>query len=263
MQIAHELLGREKYSEYDDAVVEREQQELLAADLVFCPNRFVTASVQRYGVPPERCIDTSYGWGPDRLRGNTRVVPPASGLTVAFAGTIDVRKGAPWVLEAWARANVGGRLLLAGNIDLWVKERYAGILARPDVHLLGHVEDVGAVYRSADIFVFPTWAEGGPMVTVEALALGLPVVTTPMGTGGFFGGEDDVGIIVEPGDTAAIADAFRRFADDRSLVRAMGSRAAVLARRFTWDLVGRGRTAALRDHRNRHLLGDAVVAQAS
>jgi glycosyltransferase involved in cell wall biosynthesis len=254
MQRAYDLLGLGPYREVDDASVERERAELLAADVVFCPNRFVTKSMARYGIPAERCIETSYGWEPSRLAGEGRVVAPAEGLTVAFVGTIDIRKGAPWLLQAWARSGVKGRLILAGQIDPWVRETYAAILSREDVVSVGYVADVGSVYRSADVFVFPTWEEGGPMVTIEALGMGLPVITTPMGTAGVFDDQDQAGIVVEPGDIDALVDAFRRLAEDKPLRDAMGARAATVAKRFTWDRVGASRLEALRLHRKR-LLG--------
>ena len=52
-------------------------------------------------------------------------------------------KGAPLLLEAWAASGIRGRLLLAGRIAADVGEKYAAILARPDVVSLGHVEDIG------------------------------------------------------------------------------------------------------------------------
>ena len=50
-----------------------------------------------------------------------------------------------------------------------------------NVEVLGHVPDVAAALRGATLFVLPSWQEGFGIVAAEALAAGLPVVTTPSG----------------------------------------------------------------------------------
>jgi glycosyltransferase involved in cell wall biosynthesis len=136
-------------------------------------------------------------------------------------------------------------LLIAGTIDAKIRSSYASILSRPDVLELGYVRDIGAVYRSADVFCFPSWEEGGPMVTIEAMAAGLPCIVTPMGSAGIVSEQTGGALIVEPGDANAIAGAMRRLAADQEARAALGRRARDIAASYTWEQVGQRRGEAL------------------
>ena len=246
---AYSQLGWPDGSGITDEMIETERTDLLAVDAVVCPNPFVRQTVMSYGVAPERCIDASYGWGAQRLVQGGSVARRADTFTVAFVGTLDVRKGAPLLLEAWAASGIRGRLLLAGKIAADVGEKYASILARPDVVSLGHVEDIGSVYRAADVFCFPTWEEGGPQVTLEAMAAGVVPVVTPMGTAGAFDTADDMAIIVPPGDVEALGGALRSLAGDADRLRYLKQRIQLRAADYHWDRVGERRRGALLKHR--------------
>ena len=242
---AYGLLGLPDGSDIADADIEQERDELLAADAVFCPNDFVLESVLSYGVPPGRCIPASYGWSQERISGSSQHLPKSPGTNFLFVGSGDVRKGFPWLLEAWAQAGIDGQLLIAGTIDAVIRGSYAASLSRPDVVQLGYVRDIGSVYRSADVFCFPTWEEGGPMVTIEAMASGLPCIVTPMGSAGIVSEQSGGALIVEPGDVHALTNAMRRLAADKEARLAMGRRAQEIAAAFTWQHVGHRRREAI------------------
>jgi glycosyltransferase involved in cell wall biosynthesis len=244
LRSAYALLGETDRSGISDDAIDRERTDLLAVDAVFCPNDFVLESVLEYGVPRHRCIPTSYGWGQDRIAATSIRSDNQQEIAVLFVGTGDVRKGLPWLLEAWERAGIHGKLLLSGLIDDEIRTRYARILARDDVCELGYVEDIASIYRSADIFCFPSWEEGGPIVTIEAMASGLPCIVTPMGGAGLVKDSRD-GIIVQPGDTEAIATAIRRLASSKSERKELGKRGMITAQDYTWQSVGRRRVEAL------------------
>lgn len=238
---AYQAFDGSIYSDITDQDIENERQQLALADYIYCPNRFVKQSVIDYGIPEWRCIDVSYGWSPQRLNGQTQLLPKCDGITLVFVGTADVRKGVPVLLEAWSKSGIKGRLILAGRIADEVKYKCAAWLNRDDVVCLGHVEDVGAIYRSADIFCFPTWEEGGPIVTIEAMSQGLPVIVTPMGTSGVFSEEEGIGLVVPPGNVDALVQAIQLLAKDEQLRKNMGLSAQQRAMLFTWEQVGKRR----------------------
>ena len=157
-----------------------------------------------------------------------------------------MRKGLPWLLQAWVRAGVHGRLLLAGHIDARVRAEYANVLARADVVLLGHVADVGSAYRSADVFCFPSWEEGGPMVTIEAMGMGLPCIVTPMGSAGILSASSGGAIVVGPGDVEAMAAAMRRLGGHPEERRRLAEEGRRMASDYVWERVGLRRAEALR-----------------
>ena len=242
---AHAALERPYAPTITEAGIERERVQLLAVDAVFCPNDGVLESVLASGVPAARCIKTSYGWSVERLTGSEAHVPADGGVRFLFVGSGDVRKGLPFLLAAWERAGVAGQLLIAGRIDPQVRIDCARSLARSDVIELGHVARIGDVYRSADVFCFTSWEEGGPMVTIEAMGMGLPCIVSPMGSAGVLSERSGGGVVVAPDNIDGIAAALRQLADDAGLRRRLGAEAYAIAQNYLWHHVGRRRTDAL------------------
>ena len=223
--------------------IEAECQQMELADLIFSPSPLVTESLMDCGVPLGKILPSSYGWDSERMRGTSRLVEKEEGLTLLFVGRLSLRKGIHLLLEAWKRTKITGRLLLAGGIDQDVAEHLAADLARPNVIQLGHTLDVGAVYRSADVFVFPSLEEGSPLVSYEAMGCGLPVIVSPMGIGPARDGSD--GFVINPHDIDAWSAALKRFAEDRELCTQMGNSARKHAEEFTWQKVATRRREAL------------------
>lgn len=234
-----------------DEDIEEERAQLHAADLVFCPNNFVLESVMAYGVPAHKCFKTSYGWDPERFI-QQKTLEKADGLNVLFVGTVDVRKGAPCLLEAWERASIKGTLIFAGTVNEVLTRKYQHILSRPDVQVLGHVSEIETIYPKADVFCFPSWEEGGPLVTVEAASNGLACVVTEMGSGGFVSHMNG-GLIVEPGDINATIEALKTLSENPSLLKSLGQQAKTLATDFTWRKVGQSRLQAILELQQRKL----------
>lgn len=216
--------------------VRAEQAALEAVDYVFCSNEMVEASLLERGLPASKLISASYGWDPQRFSGTKKLLPPCEGVTAVFVGSICVRKGCHLLLDYWARSNVKGRLVLAGVLEPAIRERCANLLARPDVVVLDYVNDVGALYRAADFFVFPSLEEGGPQVTYEACGCGLPVITTPMGMGRIVRHNQE-GFVIEPYDGEGWVDAIRSLAEDGVARKRMGAAVAQRARLFHWNEV--------------------------
>lgn len=225
-----------------DESVERERQELALYDYVFASNAKVEESLIEAGVKPERIVPTGFGWTPERFA--SAVASPRTRLTVLFVGTVSVRKGVPQLLAAWKRSGVDGDLVFAGKVE----EALRPLLAReahPSIRFLDYVSDMGSLYRSADIFVFPTLEEGGPQVTYEAAGCGLPVITSPMGAGRIIKTGVN-GLVVEPDDVDGLAQAISQLASSREIRDRLGRQAAIDAQQFTYERIGRERSTLLR-----------------
>ena len=233
---AYRRLGLAPAHLITDASAVSEQATLEAVDYVFCPSAMVEASLLENGLPASKLVSASYGWDPQRFSGSGQLLPPCEGVTAVFAGSICVRKGCHLLLDYWARSNVRGRLVLAGVLEPAIRERCSGLLGRPDVVVLDYVNDVGALYRSADVFLFPTLEEGSPLVIYEACGCGLPVITTPMGMGRIVRHNQE-GFVLDPYDSEGWVEAIRTLAEDGGLRKLMGTAAAQRARSFHWDEV--------------------------
>ena len=104
------------------------------------------------------------------------------------------------------------------------------------VQFLGHREDVAQLLAEADIFVLPSRSEAFPNGAIEAMAAGLPVVASA--TGGLLDliEHGHTGLLFEPGNPAALADALRHLFTDRSIASAIGQRAQTQVRqRYSFE----------------------------
>lgn len=227
-----------------DTEIDEENRKLALADAVFCPSPLVRQSMLDNGVAEEKLLPTSYGWAPERF---SLTEPPASENqkpVFLFAGTLCLRKGLLLLLEAWKRAAIDGELLLCGGIDPAIGEHIAKHIGTNNIRHLSYTRDIGQVFRMADVFVFPSLEEGGPMVTYEAMAHGIPPLVTAMG-GGAIVEEGVNGVVLPDLDIDAWAAAMREFAENPDKRRETGRNARQRAALFTWKEVAARRATLL------------------
>jgi glycosyltransferase involved in cell wall biosynthesis len=232
-----------------DSMVEREREELTLVDFVFAPSDSVAASLQESGVHESRIIPTSYGWSADDVRLNQNVTPgmrdPHRPVTFMFSAMGSVRKGLPWLLQAWKQASLSSaKLLIFGSLDSDVSQHCANLLAMSNVQVRGFVRDLRDWYARSDVFVLPSHEEGSPMVSYAAAAAGLAMIVSPMGGGGFLRPGVDA-MVLDPFDIASWADAFRLLHNDVQKREALQEAARIRALDFTWTLSAQRRSEAL------------------
>nr|WP_244670555.1 glycosyltransferase family 4 protein [Rhodoplanes elegans] len=234
---AYISLGVEPAHGLDDASIKYENEGLAIADAVFCPSPQVTKSLRALGIPDDRLLATSYGWEPARFSGSHKLFPAEEGVTLVFVGYLCVRKGAHILLDAWRKANIKGRLIIAGAIEPVIQQRFSDVLHRPDVMYMPYTDDVPALYRSSDWFVFPSLEEGGPLVTYEAAGCGVPALTSPMGAGAFTRDKVD-GIVLDSISSEEWAEQIASLPSREEERRAFAASAKSRSLDFTWDKVG-------------------------
>ncbi|MBS0123384.1 glycosyltransferase family 4 protein [Thetidibacter halocola] len=156
---------------------------------------------------------------------------PHDGCHVLFVGRLAGVKGVPVLLDALGRIapdHPGLRVTLIGDgPDRAALERQAQGLP---VTFTGYrsQEEVAQALASADLFVLPSFAEGLPVVLMEALAAGVPVVTTQIAGVPELVTPGETGWLVPPGDAAALADAMARALADPERRRVMGKQGRVV-----------------------------------
>jgi rhamnosyl/mannosyltransferase len=240
-ELAQLLAGRARpyVVTYQADVVRPDQPALLALyrpllRLVLRRARRVLATSSQYvasspylGRVRDRTVVVPLGVDTDRFGPGPR--PPAGPPTVLFVGRMRHYKGVDALLHAMRAVPAPARLLLAGDGPMragW--ERLRDVLGLGDrVAFLGQVPDetLPALYRSADVFVLPSTsrAEAFGLVLLEAMASGLPCVTTEVGSGTSYVVQDGVtGLVVPPRDPAALAGALSRLVADPALRARMG-----------------------------------------
>lgn len=113
-----------------------------------------------------------------------------------------------------------------------------GIAARVDFTGRLDSSEMADLYRSATLNLNTALADNMPNSILEALASGLPVVSTDVGGVPFLVRHEDTALLVPAGDAAAMADAMARVIDDRALRQRLIRNGLDYARDFTWQRVG-------------------------
>ncbi|WP_404790772.1 glycosyltransferase family 4 protein [Altericista sp. CCNU0014] len=237
-------IDREPQHPITAASIHHERSELALADYIFCPSPEVKRSLLEIGIAEQKLISSSYGWEPDRFRAARLERVEPEDFTVLFVGSICMRKGAHVLLRVWEKAAISGRLILCGDMESAIAQSCASILKREDVQHVPFTPDVSRLYARASVFAFPSFEEGSPLVTYEAMAHGLPILTSPMGSAGVVRHGMD-GFILPPDDDDAWVEALRTFAHHAGERTRLGTSARKQVQEYTWEKVSARRAAQI------------------
>lgn len=147
------------------------------------------------------------------------------------AGRLELAKDYPTLIKAFREVHVNApsaRLVIAGEgrCRLQIEQLVQQLSLPGAVSLLGLREDVPELMNACDAFVMSSAWEGGPLVVLEAAAVGKPVVATRVGLTSEAIVDGETGLLVPPRDAGSLADAMTRLTElDSESVRRMGERA--------------------------------------
>ena len=169
----------------------------------------------------------------------------ADPVRLLYHGRVDRRKGSLDMLEALALLRDQGvpfAATISGIGPDYDSSRELAAKLGLDVDFSGYADydAAPALYRKADVFVSPTYAEGFSNTILEAMASGLPSVACyAVGVVDCLRNEEN-GLLVQPGDIPALANALRRIVEDRPLRARLAAAALDECRRtYSWEAVGR------------------------
>lgn len=221
-----------------------------AADMLFTVSEYSRHEISvRYGVDRRR-IDTLHN-----ACDSATFFPGAEGIEFIKArglssrgylltvGRIEPRKNHAALLKAYREMNGSPPpLVIVGQRDFGYGEFEESLIKMPNdrrVILLSDVADkeLPALYRHAKVFVYPSFAEGFGMPPLEALASGVPVITSnstaiPEVVG-------DAGILIDPYDVSSLRDGLERVLADSAFRDDLVRRGLERARLFTWEASAR------------------------
>jgi Glycosyl transferases group 1 len=243
-EIEQEIMGEERtrypgwesYTPCDEeleAYALRQRSEWDIADKIVVPSKFVATSLDRLGVSADRCVTVPYGVSGsfskiirDKHKGPLRV------LTV---GGVRLQKGPQYTSDAAKLLGKGFDFRLVGTCFLSdsAKSEFGGT-----IRLVGNVprSDVSVHFQWADVFLFPSLCDGFGCVLLEALAAGLPVITTVNSGIAIRDGVD--GFVVPIRDANSIAERLEQLASEPSLAAEMSRNAKERSAAFTLEAYG-------------------------
>ncbi len=210
----------------------RPSEETLAmTDIFLCPSTFVQDDlVENFGVPREKTLLQPYTTNPMFLE----IQPETQKGRIFFAGEPGLRKGIHTLAAAARILRERGRTYefrIAGHATDTVRNRPE----TSELNFLGRIphDQMRGELAAADVFAFPSIAEGSAGVTYEAMGARVPIVTTPEAGSVARDGVD--GLIVPRGDPTALADAIERIVENRDLRETLAASAREKAREYSWD----------------------------
>lgn len=227
--VMHKLLSEERddYPNWSQSAREdphaseeaqRQRKEWSQADLIVCPSNFVKRGIRESGGPVDRVAVVPYGVDfPPR---SSPREAPSRPLHILTVGTIGLRKGAPYLMQAAQQSEATFRAVGTVNLSDYGQKKLAH-----HVDLRGRVprSEVHQHYEWADVFLLPSLCEGSATVIYEALAYALPVICTP-NTGSIVQDQKE-GFIVPIRDAGAIASRVEQLSENTTLYEQMSSRA--------------------------------------
>jgi glycosyltransferase involved in cell wall biosynthesis len=152
---------------------------------------------------------------------------------VLCVGTFEPRKNLPRLIDAFGEVRgrgYGGKLLLAGSPG-WLAEPVLAALERHSQYVLTRPLDP-RLYLGARAFAFPSLYEGFGLPVLEAMACGVPVLTSNVSSLPEIAG--DAALLVDPLDASAIADGLWRLLSDSELAAALRQKGRERAAEFSW-----------------------------
>jgi glycosyltransferase involved in cell wall biosynthesis len=217
-------------------VRQAEQTEHDLADCVVAASSFTRRTLIENGVDAAKVKLNPYGVDSERFRMGSR--DGSRPLRFLFVGAITARKGVPLLVDAWRKlAPLGAEMWLVGAASDQVKPLMPELPGWTHFDRVPRAE-VAGLMQQCDVFVFPSYFEGFGLVLLEAMACGLPVITTTATAGPDFVTEGESGWVIEPGDCDALVDRMSFCLERPHVVRDMGSQARATAERFTWTAYG-------------------------
>jgi alpha-maltose-1-phosphate synthase len=212
--------------------LDRKEQEVQLADRIFVPSTIVKRSLLEAGIEPEKISVIPYGAPTDYFQPQPKTDDCFRAL---FIGRVSPRKGVHYLLQAWQELRLKeAELLLVGTSLFpvgWL-EQYKNICRHvPSVpHLL-----LNKYYSMSSVLVFPSLIEGLALVQLEAMACGIPIMTTANAGGVDIITDGVEGFIVPIRDIKAIKEKLEWCYHHPAELAEMGRAARRKAEQLTWQ----------------------------
>lgn len=184
---------------------------------------------KKFGAKNSMCI-------PNPITINTNEKSTLKEKVVLAVGRYSYQKGFDLLLDAWNKVNKNGwklRIVGSGGMESELKEKIEKYNLHDSVELLPITKNIVDHYRNASIFVLSSRHEGLPLVLIEAMAVGLPIVSFDCETGPRDIVENNVtGVLIPPSDTNQLAIELSNLIADENKRNQFSASALKLSKKF-------------------------------
>ena len=213
--------------------LKRKEQEVQLADHIFVASSITQKSLVDFGIDPGKITVIPYGAPLEYFYPQSKSDRCFRAL---YVGRLEPRKGIHYLLEAWASLQLPQAELWLVGIDefpLGWLDRYSDCFRY--IPSVPHAA-LNDYYSAADVLVFPSLVEGFGLVLLEAMACGIPVITTANTAGPDIITDGVEGFIVPIRDVDALAQKIEWCSEHMLELAEMGRAARAKAEQLTWTL---------------------------
>ncbi len=226
--------------------IEKCLKEYEEADYILVPSDYARQSFLKRGFNEEKIVKIPFGVDSNRFV-NCLAEPATFGLKsqivnrnkfiVLYVGEIRLGKGVQYLLEAWDKLKLrDAELWLVGEMKRDIRKVARKQENKKTIKFLGFQKNIPGLMSRASVFAFPSLDEGSALVTYEAMAAGLPVITTP--NAGSLVRDSLDGYIIPIRDSEALAERLEFFYKYPEPAKLMGERGKERIKEFTWERYG-------------------------
>lgn len=213
-----------------------EEEEYQISNIIVVASTFTKNSLVKNGIAGGKIRINPYGVSESFFAKKTE---RKGRIRFLYLGLIGPAKGVPLLLQVWREFgfHLLADLWLAGPAPAFFKTMIAEMAAVAYMGKIPHSR-LPEVLAECDVLVFPSFFDGFGQVILEAMAAGLPVITTEATAGPDIIEHEKDGFVITSGDRKELAESMRRFITDRALCSHMGGLAQQKARSFSWNAYG-------------------------
>jgi glycosyltransferase involved in cell wall biosynthesis len=230
------LTGDYSTSEFRRRFAQQAREAAVRSDLIIAVSEFTAGQVANLlGVERARLRVVPHG-----VRRPAETSPPLASREklILHVGAVQRRKNIERLVEAFEQVGGEWRLALAGSPGFGAREilgRIEDSPRRKDIEVLGYASDevLKSLYRRAAILAFPSLDEGFGMPVLEAMAAGVPVLTSNRSALPEVSG--DAALLVDATDVSSITDGLRRLTADENLQEELAQRGLSRVSSFSWE----------------------------
>jgi alpha-1,3-rhamnosyl/mannosyltransferase len=205
------------------------------SDLVIAVSQFTAGQIEQFlKMEPARIRVIRHG-----ARPAPPIVSPATReQMILFVGAIQRRKNILRLVEAFEGVASGWKLVLAGSFGFGAEEALQRIERSPrkgDIEVPGYVpeQDLERLYQRASVFAFPSLDEGFGMPVLDAMARGVPVLTSNVSAMPEVAAS--AALLVDPEDVQSVAEGLRKLTEDAVLRTELARKGLERSGEFSWE----------------------------